>query len=111
MATETKRPSLWRRLFRWDDAVATERAAWFESGEWQHHDLLSSQPAPPELRRLYRTNADLTACYGAVYAAIRKRVRAVAKPRFGLMRQSGKDVIEVLDHPALVALDRMDGQL
>lgn len=118
MATDTKRPPFWQRLLRRppievrSTAEDYARAAWFEDGEWQHHDLISSQLATPEARRAYRTNADMQAAYGAVFAAIRKRVRAIAKPRFGLIRQVGTgDTVEITSHPALDALDRMNGQL
>ena len=107
MTVETKKPPFWRRILR----RTPERAAWQEDNGWQHHDLLSSQLATPEARRLFRSNADMQAVYGAVFAAIRKRVRAINKPRFGLMRQAGNDVIEVTNHPALEAMARMNGQL
>jgi HK97 family phage portal protein len=107
---ESKRPSLLRRIFGRQPA-APERAAWVEDGEWQHHDLLISQLASPEARRMSRSNADMQAVYGAVYAAIRKRVRAIAKPRIALMRRDGQENVEVEEHPVLEALDRMNGQL
>ena len=97
----------WRRFL----GIEPVRAAWLEGGEWQHHNLISESVATPELRRAMRKDSDFLRLYGAVYAAIRLRVRAVAKPRFALVRHVGGESVEVENHPAMAALQRVNGSL
>ena len=66
----------------------------------------------PEARRLFRRDIDFVALYGSVYAAIRKRAGALAKPQMILVRQRGQDMIEQPnDHPALQALYEINAGL
>ena len=52
-----------------------ERAAWIENGEWQHrNDLIGGNAAT---RRAFTSNADISASYGAVFAAQRLRCRMI----------------------------------
>jgi HK97 family phage portal protein len=90
------------RYFRGQDSLV--RAAWWDQG-WQHHDPIFAGGATPEARRAYRTNADLSAVYGAVFAAIRQRSRAMAKAQPVLMRKQGQELVQIPGtHPALDAL-------
>lgn len=69
----------------------------------------SEDMTTPEARRLFRRNVDMVAIYGAVYAAIRKRVAAISKPEMVLLRKVGKDFVEEPDdHKALQALYRVN---
>lgn len=74
-------------------------------------DLLSEQMTTAETRRAFRGNVDMVALYGAVYAAIRMRARAVVKPTIHLMRRRGQEEDEVEDHPALTAFHRVNESL
>ena len=84
-----------------------ERAAWLENNEWQHHnDLLGGNAAS---RRQYRTNADLVALYGNVFAAIRLRTRMITRPRIYVVRTNrGGEPEEVKGHPGEEAMHRMN---
>lgn len=63
-------------------------------------------------RRLERSNADLVAIYGAVFAAVRKRSQAAAKGQLVLLRRvRGGEPEEITDHPALDALARVNEAL
>ena len=96
----------WRRLLR-----RPARAAWIEAGEWQHHNLISEAVSTPEARRSLRKNSDFLRLHGAVFAAIRRRVRGVAVPKLVLVRRVGKEFIDIESHPALDALQRVNGSL
>jgi len=105
-------PGLIRRMARtlgeaYGIIPSKERAAWIENGEWQHHnDLIGGNAAT---RRAYTTNADISATYGAVFAAQRLRCRMITRPRWYLVRKvRGADPIEVPEHPALDAIHRMN---
>ena len=101
-------------------AVASRfvRAAWWDdnTGAWDHHDpklsaLLDQQT--PQLRRTARTDADIMAMYGAVFAAIRRRQSAVIKPEIVLFRKgrAGKEPEVIEEHEALTALKRVNESL
>src|SRR3990167_7477269 len=106
MTTITKPPPFWRRLNPFSrPADDGRRAIDLYGGE--RTDLLEEAISPPEARRLFRSNADIVALYGAVFAAVRRRARAVAKPRIVLLR--GEDEVE--SHPALDALRRVNESL
>src|SRR3990167_5500937 len=106
MTTITKPPPFWRRLNPFSrPADDGRRAIDLYGGE--RTDLLEEAISTPEARRLFRSNADIVALYWAVFAAIRRRARAVAKPRIVLLR--GEDEIE--SHPALDALRRVNQSL
>ena len=112
MSVQTK-PNIWQRLLSTFDiwqppSEDYERAAWPENGQWEHHDLMSDALATPQARRAYRDNADMVAVYGAVYAAIRRRVRAIVQPRIVLTRTVGADSVDVDQHPFLDALRRVN---
>lgn len=62
-------------------------------------------------RRAYRTAADISATYSSVFAAVRKRSQMAAKATLHLMRGSGKDAVEIEQHPALDALRRINETL
>lgn len=91
-------------------ATARMRAAWIENGEWQHHDLFAGTSTPAN-RRLMRSNADLSAIYSALFAGIRRRSRMVTKLKIELVRQQGTEFVEVPNHPALDALNRVNESL
>ena len=121
MAIATKpRPPFWRRVARnfgiaWGITPidAPMRSAWLEGGDWQHHDsLVDLLAGSPEARRFNRSNADMSAIYGAVFAAVRRRSRGAMKPRIALMRKlRGGELEEVPEHPALDALHRVNESL
>lgn len=106
--TMRARPTFWQRLnpFR----RGAQRAIDLYGGE-QRHDLLSEELSTAEARRLFRRDADMVAIYGAVYAAIRRRMRAARRPHIVLLRTRGEDEEEVTDHPALRALRRVNESL
>ena len=90
---------------------ASQRAAWIEEGNWEHHDLLSGA-SMAAARRAFTTNADISATYGTVYAAIRLRTRMVTRPRWYLVRKNrGGEPVEVHEHPAVDAIHRMNEAL
>ena len=100
-------PSFWRRTLaalRGAYLGAPARALDLYGGE-RPYDLLSSVLQSPEARRMARTNADMPAVYGAVYAAIRKRSRMVTRIRIALLDGAGN---EIERHPALDALKRVN---
>ncbi len=105
--TTATRPTFWQRINPW---YREKRAFDLYGGEIRN-DLLSEQMSTPEARRLFRSNADIVAIYGAVFAAIRRRARAVAKPRIVLVRDQGGEEIEIDSHPALDALNRVNESL
>lgn len=104
--TVATKPPFWQRInpFRRE-----KRAIDLYGGE--RVNLLTEQLSTPEARRLFRSNADVVAIYGAVFAAIRRRSRAVAKPRVVLVQGRGDDEVEVDSHPALDALNRVNESL
>jgi HK97 family phage portal protein len=104
MTTETK-PTFWQRI----NPFRRQRSIDYYGGE--RNDLLSETLSTPEARRLFRSNSDIVAIYGAVFAAIRRRARAVAKPRIVLVRDQGGEEVEVDEHPALDALKRVNESL
>jgi HK97 family phage portal protein len=105
--TTITRPPFWQRInpFRREN----RRAIDLYGGE--RVDLLSEQMSTAESRRLFRNDADMVAIYGAVYAAIRMRTRAVVKPTIHLMRRRGQEEDEVEEHPALDAFRRVNESL
>lgn len=109
MSIEMPKRAWWRRLIPWSDGK--ERAAWQDEGLWHHHDILGSALTTPEARRWLTTNADMAAAYGAVYAAVRRRSRAITKPRIALIRRRGADAVEIEDHPIFDALYRINESL
>src|SRR3990167_2707786 len=107
MTTTTKPPGLWQRLNPFSRPVADDGRRAIDLYGGERTDLLEEAISTPEARRLFRSNADIVALYWAVFAAIRRRARAVAKPRIVLLR--GEDEIE--SHPALDALRRVNQSL
>ena len=109
-------PSFWRRLV---GLLSPSRAAWWDDnvGAWAHHDpMLDASGAglgTPALRRASLNNHDLPVLHAALFAAIRKRSSAVNRPEIKLMRRGrgGTDATEVLDHPALKALRRVNDSM
>src|SRR3990167_10197322 len=97
--TTATRPTIWQRINPFN---RPQRAIDLYGGE--RNDLLSEQVGTPEARRMLRRNEDIIALYGAVFAAIRRRSRAVAKPSICLVRKQGGEEVEVEDHPALRAI-------
>lgn len=116
MAVAIRKPNLIVRAARrlgeaYGMIPAEQRAAWIEEGNWEHHDLLSGT-STAAARRAFTTNADISAMYGTVYAAIRLRTRMVTRPRWYLVRKTrGADPVEVPEHPALDAIHRMNEAL
>ena len=71
-------------------------------------DLLVSS----ERRRAARTDQDVVAVYGAVYAAIRRRSVAITKPRLALVRRRGDKLVEEPDdHPIIQPLHEVNESL
>ena len=96
------------------NALATlrpQRAIWVDdNGVMQRPDL--TEPGNALLRRAARSNADLVAIFGAVFAAVRKRSQAAAKAELVLVRKNrGGETVEITDHPALDALRRVNESL
>ena len=81
---------------------AQERAAWVEDGEWMHHNMIPAEGSTPEMRRSLRTNQDLLTLSTAIYAAIRRRSRAVQRPVVKLVRElpDGTEEDLPVGHPA-----------
>ena len=104
--TTATRPTIWQRINPFN---RPQRAIDLYGGE--RNDLLSEQVGTPEARRMLRRNEDIIALYGAVFAAIRRRSRAVAKPSICLVRKQGGEEVEVEDHPALLAINRVNESL
>src|SRR3989304_1687175 len=107
MTTTTKPPPFWQRLNPFSRPMTDDGRRAIDLYGGERTDLLEEAISPPEARRLFRSNADVVALYGAVFAAIRRRARAVAKPRIALLR--GEDEIE--SPPALDALRRVNQSL
>ena len=104
-------PPFWRRTLtalRGAYFGAPRRAFDLYGGESRPYDLLESALQTPEARRSVRTNADMSAVYGAVFAAIRRRTRMVTRIRIALIDAAGN---EVERHPALDALRRVNESL
>ena len=101
-------------------AVASRfsRAAWWDdnTGVWDHHDPKMApflDQGTPQLRRSARSDADIMAMYGAVFAAVRRRQSAVIKPEIVLFRKgrAGKEPEVIEEHEALTALKRVNESL
>lgn len=111
--TTASRPGLLRRAARamgqaYGVIPVEQRSVWFdETAGWQRNDILTT----PESRRAWRTNADLSVIYGAVFAAIRRRVRMQTQLRFALIRKVGTKEVEIAAHPAIDALSRVNESL
>lgn len=107
MVTQTK-PSLFARVFRWEQTQRT--LSMNDDGALERY--ADDAAADARIRRMFTTNADLTARYGAVYAATRKRSQMAAKAELRLMVKSrGGEPVDVLVHPALDALHRVNESL
>lgn len=94
--------------------AAPLRSIWMnDDGTLDRTDLLAlSDQGTAASRRANRTDADTIALYGAVYAAMRRRVRMIGAPRITLMRNlRGGKRVEMPNHPALVAVQRVNGGL
>ena len=89
----------------------TQRAIWVDdNGLIQRSDITIG--GTPQSRRVNRTNADVSTTYSAVFAAVRKRSQMASKATFHLMRKNGSaEPIEVMAHPALDALARVNESL
>ncbi|MCH7719259.1 MAG: phage portal protein, partial [Chloroflexi bacterium] len=117
------KPSIWRRMggvFRPStlEPNPDARAAWWDdnTGAWDHHDPKLSaflDQQTPQLRRAARTDADIMALYGSVFAAIRRRQSAVIKPEIVLFRKgrAGNEPEVIEEHEALDALHRINESL
>ena len=106
MNTTPKPPTFWQRI---NPFYRQERALDLFGGE--RNDLLSEQLNTAELRRLVRGNSDIVRIYGAIFAAVRRRARAVARPRIVLVQRSGEEEVEIPEHPALAAMERVNETL
>jgi HK97 family phage portal protein len=72
--------------------------------------LLSVISGAAEDRAVTTSNADYVDLSTAVFAAIRRRARALARIRIALVRDNGSNVEELPDsHPALSPLQRLNG--
>ena len=104
-------PPFWRRTMtalRGAYLGAPSRAFDLYGGESRPYDLLESGLQTPEARRAVRSNADMSAVYGAVFAAIRRRTRMITRIRIALIDAAGN---EIEQHPALDALRRVNESL
>ena len=114
MAVAMQRPGLLRRMARSlgesYGLVTPQRAAWIDpEGNWAHHnDLIGGNAAQ---RRAFITNADLSAIYSALFAGIRRRSRMVTRLKIEMVREVNGELIEVPDHPALMALNAVNESL
>lgn len=109
MTAAVTRPPLWRRVLR---TVPTSRALDIsEIGSFgSRMDELEGSSA--RQRRMWRTDADMVAVHGAVFAAIRRRTRMVTRVGIALVREvAAGEVVEIDQHPALDALHRINDSL
>lgn len=92
---------------------APQRAIWPEDlTSGAHIDLLAQfEGVSASFRRANRTPADLASISSSVYSAIKRRVNAVNRCKLTMVRRVGDDVEEVLDHPALTAIRRVNSGL
>ena len=67
-----------------------------------HHNMIPAEGSTPEMRRSLRTNQDLLTLSTAIYAAIRRRSRAVQRPVVKLVRElpDGTEEDLPVGHPA-----------
>ena len=105
MALEQRdRPGILARLnpfYRLAAPSPTRALSLDDDGNFDRGEGLSSAAA----RRLYRSNADIVAVQGAVFAAIRQRVRAIARPRIFLLETRAGEEVEIDEHPALLRIE------
>ena len=104
MTVATKPKPFWRRLI-----PSRSRAIDVYGGE-ARNDLLEEGLTAPT-RRHFRSDADMVSLYGAVYAAIRRRSRAIIRPEVVLLRGRDEAETRVTEHPALKALHRINESL
>ena len=107
------RSPFWRRAISQLAAaygVPTQRSLWIENGQFERLD--ESQATSSQMRRWLRSDADMAGLNGAVFAAIRRRVRMVTRIQVGLVRDFGTgDPEEIDSHPALEALHNVNDSL
>ena len=108
MAIETTKPSILDRILR--RQPKQERVAWLENGAFQHHNMLDGADAPS--RRANRTDMDMVVLSSAIFAAVRRRARAMTRPVISVVEDMPDGtVLERPNHPALLAFKRVNDSL